>query len=397
MKHRLLEILSCPQCGKNLKLDIFKSEAVSNRPLQLSSVACRRYCGLLDRSTNAVTPAQCSQCYQMEVIEGRLRCPCGQCYPIIGGIPRLFRQTLLAENVTRHHQDFFRRYSDQFPILESSGRLADKKVATMHAFGYQWTTFVRNFDYFREIFLSFVRPFLKPEDFRERLVLEVGCGSGRPASVASSFGAEVVAIDLSEAVQTAHAQSQHYPRLHVVQGDAYALPFRPCFDFVYSVGVIQHLPDPAAAIRSIARAVPQGHKLVVWVYGKRERWYQPIEWLRKATVQMPYRWLHALSWVLALVSEITLLIPYRILSRIYQTKGLAEKIPGRIYARFPFKENVLGWFDRLGAPVTHYFSKEDVERMLSDAGLSHVTVVARPGASASWVAEAVQTQHNPPG
>jgi hypothetical protein len=100
--------------------------------------------------------------------------------------------------------------------------------------------------------------------------------------------------------------------------------------------------------------------------------------------------LHGLSIVLAIVSEVFLLIPYRILSRISITKKLADKIPGRIYANFPFRENVVGWFDRLGAPVTHYFSAADVRDMLADAGFQQIKVTARPGASASWIAQATR-------
>lgn len=147
-----------------------------------------------------------------------------------------------------------------------------KKLKTLHAFSYQWATFVKNFSYFQEIFLSFVQPVLGPQDFEDRVILEIGCGSGRPASVASSFGAEVIATDISEAVQTAQGLTSHYTMLHVVQSDVYSLPFRPCFDFVYSVGVIQHLPDPSRALRSISKVVPPGRRLVIWVYGIREFW-----------------------------------------------------------------------------------------------------------------------------
>ncbi|MGQ0656508.1 MAG: methyltransferase domain-containing protein [Chromatiales bacterium] len=390
MRHRLLEILRCPSCDGAFKLEAFQSENGSGLQADGNAVVCRSHCGLLDRPVRDVNPAQCVTCFATEIVEGRLLCSCGKTYPIVGGIPRLLPDPLLAECVHRYHREFLLRHADKFSSLPSRSRASDRKSATMHAFGYQWTTFVENFDYFRGIFLSFVQPFLCPEDFKDKLVLEVGCGSGRPASIASSFGAEVVAFDLSEAVQTAHAQSRHYRRLHVVQGDAYALPFRACFDFVYSVGVIQHLPDPSQALKSIARILPAGHKLVIWVYGKREPWYQPIEWLRKLTTRMPYALLHGLSTVLAAFSEMFLLIPYRVLASFPPTRPLAEKIPGRVYAGFPFKENVLGWFDRLGAPVTHYFSREDVEQMMLDAGFTNIEVIARPGASASWIAEATR-------
>jgi uncharacterized protein YbaR (Trm112 family)/2-polyprenyl-3-methyl-5-hydroxy-6-metoxy-1,4-benzoquinol methylase len=390
MRYRLLEILCCPECNGDLVLEAFRTDSGRGLDYEPNGVSCRRFCGLNGTAATSATAKQCAACYGIEIVEGRLLCSCGKTYPIIGGVPRLLPDVLLAQCLHRYHADFMDKYADKFLQIPPPQERTDRKSATMHAFGYQWTTFVQNFEYVRSIFLSFVQPFLQPEDFKNKLVLDVGCGSGRPASVASSFGAEIVAVDLSEAVQTAHVQSEQHRRLHVVQGDAYALPLRRCFDFVYSVGVIQHLPDPAMAIRSIANVVPANRDLVVWVYGRRELWYQPIEWLRRLTVRMPHRLLHGLSIILAALSEALLLVPYRILSRFNVTRRLAEKIPGHIYAGFPFKENVLGWFDRLAAPVTHYLGKEEIALMLRDAGFSRIEIVPRPGASASWIAKATR-------
>ena len=357
MKPRLMELLCCPACGGDLTVESWEQH----------------------RNGEAV-----------EIIEGRLSCACGECYPIVGGVPRMLRGHLLAECLHGYHAEFLARHGASFPAVPPA-RTSDRKVATMHAFGYQWTTFVSNFQYYKEMFLSFVHPYLGEADFKDRLVLDVGCGSGRPASIACSLGAEVVGVDLSEAVQTAYEQTRTYPRLHVVQADAYALPFKPRFDFVFSVGVLQHLPNPAEAVKSIARVVPANHKVVLWVYGTREWWYQPIEWMRTVTKRMPHRLLHGFSVLCAVLSEVFLLVPYRILSALPWTRRLAERIPGRIYARFPFRENVIGWFDRLVAPVTYYFSRADVETMLRDAGFSQIEIYARPDASASWVVQAVKT------
>lgn len=392
MKHRLLDILCCPNCGASFELNVFKSERRDVSIPVKSTARCKTKCALSEVVSSQIDPQDCVECYRTEVNEGRLKCEgCGNTYPIIGGVPRILPPSLLDEILRGYHAEFLERYGNEFADLANRQVGADgRKLKTLHAFSYQWTTFVENFNYFKGLFLSFVKPFLGPEDFRDRVVLEIGCGSGRPASVASSFGAEVIATDLSEAVQTAQSLTNYYPMLHVVQSDVYSPPFRPCFDFVYSVGVIQHLPDPGLALCNISKVVAPGRRLIIWVYGVREFWYRPINWLRAITVKMPFRMLHGLSIALAIVSEVFLLIPYRILSRIPITKKLADKIPGRIYANFPFRENIVGWFDRLGAPVTHYFSAADVQDMLANAGFRHIKVTARPGASASWIAQATR-------
>jgi SAM-dependent methyltransferase len=111
-----------------------------------------------------------------------------------------------------------------------------------------------------------------PADMQDKWVLDVGCGSGRFAEVALSTGAHVVALDYSSAIDACFENLKHYPRLYVVQGDIYALPFAPeSFDYVYSLGVLQHTPDVAKAFASLPPVVAKGGRLCVDVYYKRIR------------------------------------------------------------------------------------------------------------------------------
>jgi 2-polyprenyl-3-methyl-5-hydroxy-6-metoxy-1,4-benzoquinol methylase len=103
-------------------------------------------------------------------------------------------------------------------------------------------------------------------------VLDVGCGAGRFAEVALGAGAHVVALDYSSAVDACKANLGSHPNLHVVQGDIYALPFaRERFDFVYSLGVLQHTPNVEAAFAALPPMVKRGGRLCVDYYWKRLR------------------------------------------------------------------------------------------------------------------------------
>jgi len=121
-----------------------------------------------------------------------------------------------------------------------------------------------------------------PADMRGKWVLDAGCGSGRFAEIALSTGARVVALDYSSAVEACWANLKHHPNLHVVQGDIYALPFaKESFDFVYSLGVLQHTPDVGKAFASLPPMLQRGGRLGVDYYEK--SWKQiahPKYWLR---------------------------------------------------------------------------------------------------------------------
>ena len=60
------------------------------------------------------------------------------------------------------------------------------------------------YPHWEENFRSYFEPLVKRDDFAGKLVLDAGCGFGRHAFYAAKFGAEVLAMDLSEAVEAAY-------------------------------------------------------------------------------------------------------------------------------------------------------------------------------------------------
>ena len=109
-------------------------------------------------------------------------------------------------------------------------------------------------------------------DMNNKWVLDIGCGAGRFAEIALSSGANVVALDYSSAVDACYKNLEHHDKLHVIQGDVYKLPFKfEQFDFVYSIGVLQHTPDVKSSFFALKDHVKAGGNLCVDYYWKRIR------------------------------------------------------------------------------------------------------------------------------
>lgn len=95
--------------------------------------------------------------------------------------------------------------------------------------------------------------------------LDLGCGLGLQTAALRSRGFEVIGLDPSVGL-LAVGQSRGGPS-PVLAGSALELPFRNAsLDFVYTIGVLHHLPGRAAqaqAIREIARVLKPGGTFLV--------------------------------------------------------------------------------------------------------------------------------------
>jgi SAM-dependent methyltransferase len=150
---------------------------------------------------------------------------------------------------------------------------------TKTAYGLQWNRFriIRD-EEDRATFFNRTR--LRAADLDDKLILDAGCGMGRYLRVAAAGSARrVVGMDLSRAVVAARALTVDLPGVSLVQADLLRLPFpSESFDIIYSLGVLDHTPDPKRAFLGLARLLKPGGRLVVWVYQK-ER--PLVEWMMR--------------------------------------------------------------------------------------------------------------------
>ncbi|MDL4822142.1 methyltransferase domain-containing protein [Actinomadura opuntiae] len=101
-------------------------------------------------------------------------------------------------------------------------------------------------------------------------VLEVGCGVGAQTVhlLASSPGIDLTAVDVS-AESLARARERvtaRFPRARVrwLRADLHDLPFpAAAFDHLFVCFVLEHLPDPAAALAALRRVLRPGGTLTV--------------------------------------------------------------------------------------------------------------------------------------
>ena len=301
MKEKLLELLACPTCGGDILL------------------------------------AYGSKYDGKEIIEGVLTCKkCTREYKVVRGVPR----------------------------FADLGRIEADKAETAENFGWQWTHFTQEDTKYADQMLGWLQP-VKPDFFKDKVILEGGCGKGRHTKLAAEWGAkEVVGIDLGDGVESAFALTRSLSNVHIVQCDIFKLPLKKAFDYAFSIGVLHHTPDPKKAFLSMASKVRKGGHISAWVYGAENN-----EWISKYvnpvrtgfTSQISQPMLYQLSKLPTLGVFLTTKLVYRPLN------AAAKPVANRLfYNEYLNHLGSFGWreqhnivFDHLVAPTAFYISKDE--------------------------------------
>jgi SAM-dependent methyltransferase len=176
-----------------------------------------------------------------------LAAPDGRAYPILRGIPRFVDVSDQPQQQTAESFAYkWHRHPDW-------GKRAEGEAVV-------WQLW-------RDMY-GFPTPDLLANLMRGKLVLDAGCGSGIPLRQFAAWPAEIVAADISTAVDACRDQLHaSYPHISFVQADLNALPLpEAAFDVVWSSGVLHHTPNTFTALTSVARHVKRGGHLVFYVY-----------------------------------------------------------------------------------------------------------------------------------
>lgn len=205
-----------------------------------------------------------------EIVSGQLKCStCDAAFPIVRGVPRFVGSD---------------SYADAFSFEWNVHRTTQLDSATGK------TDSVDRFTQSLGFPLS---------ELDGKLVLDIGCGTGRFAEIALNNGATVVGVDLSLAVDAAYKNIGTHPRMHIVQADVFRLPVaRDAFDVIYSLGVLHHTPDCRKAFEQLPPQLKPGGKVVITVYTDRNKYYcMSTNFWRRWTPRLPKRLLYALCHV----------------------------------------------------------------------------------------------------
>lgn len=288
-------------------------------------------------------------------LEGHLRCPsCGEAV----------KQNEGAYGCPENHL---------WPVVRGVPRFVDSENYSA-SFGYQWNRFARTqFDtstrhQSRDDFL--LRTGFTEEDVNGKIVLDVGCGSGRYSDVVSRLSGSVTGIDLSLAVEAAHRNLGGRNNAAILQADIFSLPFAEgTFDLIFSIGVLHHTPDPRAAFLRLPRLLKPGGGISIWVY-PREWERLGSKYLRKYTPRMKPETLLRLAKVAHPMYHLKRRVPRPV------ARALNYILPTSIHPDPEWR--VLDTFDWYAPTYQWKHTYPEVFGWFEEAGLEHIRPLEDP-------------------
>jgi ubiquinone/menaquinone biosynthesis C-methylase UbiE len=205
-----------------------------------------------------------------------------------------------------------------------------------------------------------------------------GCGSGRWAALVAPRVGRLHCIDASgAALAVARRRLAGAANCSFEEAPLDAMPMADgSMDFGYCLGVLHHLPDPAAGLAACVRKLKPGAPLLIYVYyafDNRPAWFRWLwrisDLLRRSISAAPFR-------LKSLLTELFAALVYWPLAR---SAALAERLgvnvanwPLGAYRRRSYYVMRTDALDRLGTRLEHRMTAAEIRAMMEQAGLVDV-------------------------
>lgn len=205
-----------------------------------------------------------------------------------------------------------------------------------------------------------------------KLILDAGCGIGRFTEIALKYGAEVIGIDISYAIDAAYANLENNQFAHLIQADIFSLPLKPeIFDYIYSIGVLHHTPSTKKSFLKLLPLLKRGGKISIWVYAWLGKYSAISDFWRFFTTKLPDKLLYKLcvifspkiSWLHSKNKIFKYLIP----------------IPTPGYNDYNSKEEIiLDTFDWYSPKYQWKHTYPEVTNWFNEIGLKNIKIMEMP-------------------
>jgi len=207
---------------------------------------------------------------------------------------------------------------------------------------------------------------------------DAGCGSGRWAALVAPRVGHLHCVDASaDALAVARTNLAGLPNTSFYQCPLDAMPLPDhSMDFAYSLGVLHHLPDPAAGLAACVRKLKPEAPMLVYIYyafDQRPVWFRVL-WrvsnvLRLGIARAPFRLKSALTEIIAAVVYWPLARCAGLLGRLGCDVTHWPLSAYRAASYYSMRTDAL---DRFGTRLEHRMTRDQIKAMMEAVGLRDI-------------------------
>lgn len=254
-------------------------------------------------------------------------------------------------------------------------------LETVDGFGYEWSTFDQSSvsdTELKKIFDSYFSIFDWSKLTDKSVGFDMGCGSGRWARFVSPRVGSLHLIDASkEALEIAKINLNNASNCIFHHASVDHLPFENnTMDFGYSLGVLHHIPNTQAALRSCVEKLKPGAPFLVYLYyafDNRPTWFQLLWKIsdtgRKMISRLPNKLKYFITQIIATFIYWPLARTAKIIEKLGFRVGL---IPLSSYRNTSFYTMRTDSFDRFATRLEQRFTRKEMQQMMIDSGLKDI-------------------------
>lgn len=240
-----------------------------------------------------------------------------------------------------------------------------KDKGSTDRFGYEWKNYPTIIPEYEMQFLKWVYP-LNKEFFKNKKILDAGCGIGRNSFWPLTYGSkQATCFDFDKnTVQAAQKNLSKFPNAKVEFNSIYDINYKDEFDLSFSIGVIHHLEFPRKAIANLVKATKPGGKVLIWVYG-----YENNEWIvkyinpiRKITSKLPTKLTHLLTHLFS--------VPLYFYVKMFPQSHKYMKQISKF--RFWHLHSIV--FDQLIPKIANYWTKQQALSLFENQNLKNIQI-----------------------
>ena len=258
----------------------------------------------------------------------------------------------------------------------------DKK-STIEEFGNQFTVYNNIDGYWGSVDMlkDTVYPF-DLNDIKNKKICEVGSGSRRIINKLNLFNpSKIIAVEPSKAIEVAKKNNEK-SSIEFLNIRGQDLNYNDELDYIFSLGVIHHIPEYDIVCKKIYKSLKPGGKFIIWVYGheNNQLYLKIFNNLRRITRIIPDFFLRILSKFLNISA-----ILYIFLCKIFNMP--LKDYFKNVFSKCSFKKREEIIFDQLNPSFAKYFKKEELEALLKTSGFKKIEIHNRHNYSWTAVAE----------